>query len=175
MANTPKSIEVQIDNFLEHFKRSASKAMDGDWVTHATPSSSRPPSVSSPSSGNGAAGEIHSNPLIAALKNRSSCFDISQLSGKYNKCARLCVCDLWLLHTTTDIIVADAGAIFCSFENWEYNIVKNWIVIGWNCAGVNHTSSRIQFANALNHFRVTSSCVQLTKLMNRCDLCSNGN
>lgn len=76
MANTtPKSIEVQIDNFLEHFKRSASKAMDADWVTQATPSSSRPPSVSSPSNG-----EMHSNPLIAALKNRSSCFDISQLS-----------------------------------------------------------------------------------------------
>lgn len=82
MANTtPKSIEVQIDNFLEHFKRSASKAMDGDWVTQATPSSSRPPSVSSPSGGNGAAGEMHSNPLIVAPKNRSSCFDISQLTS----------------------------------------------------------------------------------------------
>ncbi|EAL41713.3 AGAP007723-PA [Anopheles gambiae str. PEST] len=30
-AGTPSSIEVQIDNFLEQFKRSASKAMDGDW------------------------------------------------------------------------------------------------------------------------------------------------
>ncbi|XP_035911796.1 guanine nucleotide exchange factor DBS-like isoform X2 [Anopheles stephensi] len=30
-AGTPNSIEVQIDNFLEQFKRSASKAMDGDW------------------------------------------------------------------------------------------------------------------------------------------------
>uniref|UniRef100_A0A182JT36 CRAL-TRIO domain-containing protein n=1 Tax=Anopheles christyi TaxID=43041 RepID=A0A182JT36_9DIPT len=30
-AGTPSAIEVQIDNFLEQFKRSASKAMDGDW------------------------------------------------------------------------------------------------------------------------------------------------
>ncbi|XP_067631952.1 uncharacterized protein [Eurosta solidaginis] len=32
MENSPSnSIEKQIDNFLEHFKRSASKAMDADW------------------------------------------------------------------------------------------------------------------------------------------------
>lgn len=35
MANSPSgnSIEVQIDNFLEQFKRSASKAMEGEWPT----------------------------------------------------------------------------------------------------------------------------------------------
>ncbi|XP_035793105.1 guanine nucleotide exchange factor DBS-like isoform X3 [Anopheles albimanus] len=36
MANTPNSIEVQIDNFLEQFKRSASKAMDGDWSSSSS-------------------------------------------------------------------------------------------------------------------------------------------
>lgn len=39
MANTPNSIEMQIDNFLEQFKRSASKAMEGDWSTSASSSS----------------------------------------------------------------------------------------------------------------------------------------
>ncbi|KFB36584.1 AGAP007723-PA-like protein [Anopheles sinensis] len=35
-AGTPNSIEVQIDNFLEQFKRSASKAMEGDWSSSST-------------------------------------------------------------------------------------------------------------------------------------------
>ncbi|XP_062552792.1 guanine nucleotide exchange factor DBS isoform X3 [Armigeres subalbatus] len=36
MASTPNSIEVQIDNFLEQFKRSASKAMEGDWSSSSS-------------------------------------------------------------------------------------------------------------------------------------------
>lgn len=35
------SLEMQIDNFLEHFKRSASKAMDGDWALSSSCSSQR--------------------------------------------------------------------------------------------------------------------------------------
>ncbi|XP_058124508.1 guanine nucleotide exchange factor DBS [Anopheles ziemanni] len=35
-AGTPNSIEAQIDNFLEQFKRSASKAMEGDWSSSST-------------------------------------------------------------------------------------------------------------------------------------------
>lgn len=30
MSNSPNSLESQIDNFIEHFKRSASNALD-DW------------------------------------------------------------------------------------------------------------------------------------------------
>lgn len=42
MANSPSgnSIEVQIDNFLEQFKRSASKAMEGEWPTSSSGSGS---------------------------------------------------------------------------------------------------------------------------------------
>ena len=40
MENSPSnSIEKQIDNFLEHFKRSASKAMDADWCSSGSGSS----------------------------------------------------------------------------------------------------------------------------------------
>lgn len=39
MASTPNTIEMQIDNFLEQFKRSASKAMEGEWSTSASSSS----------------------------------------------------------------------------------------------------------------------------------------
>ncbi|XP_062710424.1 guanine nucleotide exchange factor DBS isoform X4 [Aedes albopictus] len=46
MASTPNSIEVQIDNFLEQFKRSASKAMEGDWSS----SSSATTAVTTPQS-----------------------------------------------------------------------------------------------------------------------------
>lgn len=40
MENSSNSIEMQIDSFLEQFKRSASKAMDGDWTTGSSSSSS---------------------------------------------------------------------------------------------------------------------------------------
>ncbi|XP_031630381.1 guanine nucleotide exchange factor DBS isoform X3 [Contarinia nasturtii] len=79
MANTPRSIEVQIDNFLEHFKRSASKAMDTDWITtesspnYATTTTTTTPAMT-------AASFNHSSPLKTA-KTRSSCFDISQLGS----------------------------------------------------------------------------------------------
>lgn len=39
MENSSNSIEMQIDSFLEQFKRSASKAMDGDWTTGSSTSS----------------------------------------------------------------------------------------------------------------------------------------
>ncbi|KAL5288825.1 MCF2L family protein [Megaselia abdita] len=39
--NGSSSLEMQIDNFLEHFKRSASKAMDGDWALSSSCSSQR--------------------------------------------------------------------------------------------------------------------------------------
>lgn len=73
MANTPSSLEVQIDNFLEHFKRSASKAMDTDWIT-----TEQSPNYATTATT--AASYFHSSPLKTA-KARSSCFDISQLSS----------------------------------------------------------------------------------------------
>lgn len=39
MENSSNSLEMQIDSFLEQFKRSASKAMDGDWTTTTSSSS----------------------------------------------------------------------------------------------------------------------------------------
>ncbi|XP_053683186.1 guanine nucleotide exchange factor DBS isoform X2 [Sabethes cyaneus] len=47
MANTPNSIEVQIDNFLEQFKRSASKAMEGDWSSSSSTAVTTPQSAGS--------------------------------------------------------------------------------------------------------------------------------
>lgn len=84
MASTPSSIEVQIDNFLEHFKRSATKAMDQaigvDTVDCAGPSLVTAVTASSIFG--------QSSPLTKT-RTRSSCFDISQLSlsssaGKMN-------------------------------------------------------------------------------------------
>lgn len=77
MANTPSSLEVQIDNFLEHFKRSASKAMDSDWI-------SAEPSLNYATTATTAASFNHSSPLKTA-KTRSSCFDISQLGSMTGK------------------------------------------------------------------------------------------
>lgn len=39
MENSSNSIEMQIDSFLEQFKRSASKAMEGDWTTGSSSTS----------------------------------------------------------------------------------------------------------------------------------------
>ncbi|XP_058836387.1 guanine nucleotide exchange factor DBS isoform X3 [Topomyia yanbarensis] len=47
MASTPNSIEVQIDNFLEQFKRSASKAMEGDWSSSSSTAVTTPQSAGS--------------------------------------------------------------------------------------------------------------------------------
>lgn len=64
MANSPSgnSIEMQIDNFLEQFKRSASKAMEGEWPTSSSSSS-------------------HS---LIRSKSRMSCFEALESSGKCN-------------------------------------------------------------------------------------------
>lgn len=105
MANTPNSIEYQIDNFLEHIKRSTSKAMDADWITTETltncqttlagtttptptPLSSASTSSSLSSSTQFAVASFNhkaSSP-IKTTRTRNSCFDISQLglsSGKH--------------------------------------------------------------------------------------------
>lgn len=74
MTNRSNSIEFQIDNFLEHFKRSASKAMDNDWI------SNDPISSCSNSTAKTAASFNHQSPLSTA-RNRSSCIDISQLGS----------------------------------------------------------------------------------------------
>lgn len=82
MANTTNSIEVQIDNFLEHFKRSASKAIDTDWIT-----TDQSQNYANTTTTMTAASLNHSSPLNVT-KTRSSCFDISQLgsmSGTKNK------------------------------------------------------------------------------------------
>lgn len=65
MENPSNSIEMQIDNFLEQFKRSASKAMESDW----SPTASQ---------------QIQSsNTNLIRSKSRASCLDIMELtSGK---------------------------------------------------------------------------------------------
>lgn len=78
MANTPSSIEMQIDNFLEHFKRSASKAMDNDWKS--TESTSNYGHTTASTIATTAASFNHSSPL-KTTRTRSSCFDISQLGS----------------------------------------------------------------------------------------------
>lgn len=75
MANTPSSLEMQIDNFLEHFKRSASKAMDTDWTTtESTINYGHIPTTTTAASFN------HSSPL-KTTRTRSSCFDMSELGS----------------------------------------------------------------------------------------------
>lgn len=77
MSNTASSIEMQIDNFLEHFKRSASKAMDTDWIsTESTSNYGHTTSTTATT----AASFNHSSPL-KTTRTRSSCFDISQLGS----------------------------------------------------------------------------------------------
>lgn len=74
MDNSPSSsIEKQIDHFLEHFKRSASKAIDAEWGSGSDIS-------------NGQSGSPQRQQplqrLLQRAKSRSSCLDISALSGK---------------------------------------------------------------------------------------------
>lgn len=76
MTNTPSSIEMQIDNFLEHFKRSASKAMDTDWVT--TESSANYANTTTTAT---TAASFNHSPPLRTTRTRSSCFDISQLGS----------------------------------------------------------------------------------------------
>ncbi|CAG4965646.1 unnamed protein product [Colias eurytheme] len=59
MANSPTSIETQIDSFLEQFKRSASKAMEErmEWPDGPSPG--------------------------AVVKSRSSCFALDSASAKF--------------------------------------------------------------------------------------------
>ncbi|XP_055702828.1 guanine nucleotide exchange factor DBS isoform X3 [Phlebotomus papatasi] len=59
MENPPNSIEMQIDNFLEQFKRSASKAMEGDWTTTTS---------------------FSGGPSMTRSRSRLSCFDMSEFS-----------------------------------------------------------------------------------------------
>lgn len=60
MANSPTSIETQIDSFLEQFKRSASKAMEErmEWPDGPSPG--------------------------AVVKSRSSCFGLDAAAGEYH-------------------------------------------------------------------------------------------
>ncbi|XP_055918316.1 guanine nucleotide exchange factor DBS-like [Eupeodes corollae] len=70
MESSPNSIEMQIDSFLEHFKRSASKAMDADWVVGGSSISS----MSSSCNGVSAFGNL------TKTRSRSSCLDVTELS-----------------------------------------------------------------------------------------------
>lgn len=76
MANTSS---FQIDNFLEHFKRSASKSkMDStDWTSNEATSSQ---GYANAMATTAAATFNHSSPL-KTTRTRSSCFDISSISG----------------------------------------------------------------------------------------------
>ncbi|XP_050322280.1 uncharacterized protein LOC126754401 [Bactrocera neohumeralis] len=107
MENSPSnSIEKQIDNFLEHFKRSASKAMEADWCSSGSGSSNGggvgvggglPLNAGADGLCNNIFGGITANgsavnqspinhpqplqhPLLQRTKSRSSCLDISDLS-----------------------------------------------------------------------------------------------
>jgi pleckstrin homology domain-containing family G member 4 len=71
MSDTPTTIEMQIDNFLEQFKRSASKAMDGEWTVNGTGPSS---AAGSSQNGNGGA--------MIRSKSRNS-MDITELAGEW--------------------------------------------------------------------------------------------
>lgn len=102
MSNTTSSIEVQIDNFLEHFKRSASKAIDTDWITTDQSSNYANTTMT-------AASLNHSSPLNVT-KTRSSCFDISQLGSMsgtkikkntYNHRIQCRVCRLFISNRST--------------------------------------------------------------------------
>ncbi|XP_032590893.1 guanine nucleotide exchange factor DBS isoform X3 [Drosophila grimshawi] len=73
MESSPSSsIEKQIDHFLEHFKRSASKAIDTDWSSTSTDIN------------NGSSSSPQRQPplqrLLKKTKSRSSCLDISEMS-----------------------------------------------------------------------------------------------
>ncbi|XP_030557055.1 guanine nucleotide exchange factor DBS isoform X2 [Drosophila novamexicana] len=70
MESSPSSsIEKQIDHFLEHFKRSASKAIDTDWVSGSDGQSNGSPQRQQPL-----------QRLLQRTKSRSSCLDVSELS-----------------------------------------------------------------------------------------------
>lgn len=62
MENSSNSIEMQIDNFLEQFKRSASKAMEGDW----SPTTNQ---------------QLQSSTNLIRSKSRASCLDIMELTS----------------------------------------------------------------------------------------------
>ncbi|XP_017865480.1 PREDICTED: guanine nucleotide exchange factor DBS isoform X3 [Drosophila arizonae] len=73
MENSPSSsIEKQIDHFLEHFKRSASKAIDTEWGSGSDINNG--PSSSSPQR------QPPLQRLLQRTKSRSSCLDVSELS-----------------------------------------------------------------------------------------------
>lgn len=130
MENSPSnSIEKQIDNFLEHFKRSASKAMDADWCSSGSGSSisggggggsgGLPLNAGADSLCNNICSGITANgsavnqspinqpqqqqqplqhPLLQRTKSRSSCLDISDLSGEF-------VCWCLYIYTYIDELV----------------------------------------------------------------------
>lgn len=87
---TAKSIEMQIDNFLEQFKRSASKAMDGDWTggatttiattsTHSFGSSNSSTTTTATVTPNtaAAASTAHTDPSLSTTSSTSSSADAS--------------------------------------------------------------------------------------------------
>lgn len=78
MTNRSNSIEFQIDNFLEHFKRSASKAMDNDWIGND-------PTSSCSNSTTKTAASFNRQSSLSTARNRSSCIDISQLGSSKGK------------------------------------------------------------------------------------------
>lgn len=78
MENSPSSsIEKQIDHFLEHFKRSASKAIDTEWGSGSDINNG--PSSSSPQR------QQPLQRLLQRTKSRSSCLDVSELSGGFSE------------------------------------------------------------------------------------------
>lgn len=80
MSNTPNSI-LQIDNILEHIKRSASKAMDTDWITTESLTSNCQTTSTSPPTAVASFNHYASSATLNKTRTRSSCFDISQLGS----------------------------------------------------------------------------------------------
>lgn len=105
----PSSLERQIDSFLEHFKRSASKAMEAEWCsigvsgTNSTAATATPAAASASATNenimslsqqhlvqsrhvtqdNSVASRPH--PLMQKTKSRSSCLELNNVLGKSEK------------------------------------------------------------------------------------------
>lgn len=97
----PSSLERQIDSFLEHFKRSASKAMEADWCSIGGSSANTGSANVAPTAGlahENMMSQQNSAPnkhvmttqdsrhqLLQRTKSRSSCMDLNNtiIVGKY--------------------------------------------------------------------------------------------
>lgn len=118
---------MQIDSFLEQFKRSASKAMDGDWTTTTTTheasdiastSATNAPSTSNPQPNIGAPNNIVAGQAVGPILGRSNSRNsIPEMAGKIDICTHIC-CSIYTTIVLSSIWVPmDYGPIRKS--NWK--------------------------------------------------------